>query len=172
MIAAYLLIYIPILLFVLAFLYETYLSFARLLWAPSYSRNHGYVDATWEVTNTLLVFGVVMLLMLFTRSIDVIASAIFLPTLLAGTFLLIRAACYIYIYYVKRGRKAGFVDWLFAFSHVAAAVCLVITVLQATIVLATKHPIANLQFLPYFWPGLIFVLALCAIPMLKLYNNR
>lgn len=170
MIGAYLLIYIPILLFVVAFLYETFLSLARL--RGPYSTKHGYVDATWEVTNTLLVFGVVMLLMLFTRSIDVIASAIFTSTLIAGTALLVRSACYLYIFYVKTSRKVGLVDWLFASSHLVAALALVVTVIEATIVLFTKHPIANLNFIPYFLPGLVFVLALCAIPLAKLYNSR
>ena len=170
MIQAYLLIFIPILLFVLAFLYETYLSFMRL--AQPKRGKYAYVDATWEVTNTLLVFGVVMLLMLFTKSIDTIASAIFTSTLLAGGALLVRAACYIYIFYVSRQKRIGAVDWLFALSHVFAALMLVITVLKATYILFTKHPEANLQFIPYFLPGLAFVLAMCAVPMLMLYKTK
>ena len=78
MTGVYLLIYVPILLFVLAFLYETYLSFARLF-NKSKGRG-GYVEATWEVTHTLLVFGVVMMLMLYTGVIDKISDAIFIPT--------------------------------------------------------------------------------------------
>ncbi len=166
----YLLIYLPILLFVLAFLYETYLSIARL--ANPNLPTRGYVDATWEVTNTLLVFGVVMLIMLFTQSLDVIASTIFMSTLLAGAALLVRAICYIYIFYIRTTNKIGFVDWLFVFSHLFAAVMLVITVIRATILLFTKHPTANLQFIPYFIPGLLFVLAICALPMLRLYKTR
>lgn len=170
MISVYLLIYIPILLFVLAFLYETWLSIIRLF-KPK-SGNHSYVDATWEVTNTLLVFGVVMLLMLFTKYIDLIAKEIFISTLLAGTALLVRAACYIYIFYVKQGKKIGLVDWVFALSHVFAAVFLVITVLQATMFLIAEKPQANMQFLPYFWPGLVFVLLICVVPAFSLYATR
>lgn len=171
MITVYLLIYIPILLFVLAFLYETYISLRRL-------RNHntgklsGYVDATWEVTNTLLVFGVVMLLMLYTKSIDTIASYIFTSTLLAGCALLIRAVTYIYIFYVRKSARVNWIDWLFAFSHVFAAGALVATVVSATYVLLTKQPEANLQFVPYFLPGLAFVLAMCALPLWHLYRER
>jgi cytochrome bd-type quinol oxidase subunit 2 len=170
MISVYLLIYIPILLFVLAFVYETWLSAIRLF-KPK-ATNFNYVDATWEVTNTLLVFGVVMLLMLFTKHIDMIAKEIFLSTLLAGFALLIRAVCYIYIFYVKPSNKIGPIDWLFALTHVAAAGLLVITVIKATLFLITEKPDANTQFLPFFWPGLIFVLALCAVPLLKLYATK
>lgn len=167
---AYALIYTPILLFVLAFLYETFLSFARLK-NPSSGRG-GYVDATWEVTHTLLIFGVVMLLMLFTKRIDDIASAIFLPTFLAATALVIRSICYIYIFYVRKKKTTGVIDWLFASSHVAAALLLVAVVLKATWFLLKEKPEANLQFIPAFLPGLILVLAVCAVPMLVLYRNK
>lgn len=170
MIGAYLLIYIPIVLFVLAFLYETFLSFARL--RNPKAANHPYVDATWEVTNTLLIFGVVMLLMLFTKSLDVIAASIFTSTLWAGAALLVRAACYLYIFYVKTAKRVGVVDWLFALSHVVAAGALVVTVVKATWLLFTKHPDANLQFIPYFIPGLVFVLGLCVLPMYRLYRTK
>jgi hypothetical protein len=168
MIWAYILIYLPILLFVVAFLYETYLSFARL---RGKSR-HRYVDATWEVTHTLLIFGVVMLLMLFTKSIDVISDAIFIPTFLAATALLIRAACYIQIFYVREKPNINWTDWTFAFSHVAAALLLVVVVIKSTWLLVTEHPEANLQFIPAFMPGLALVLAICAIPIYVIYSNK
>ena len=170
MLTVYLLIYIPILLFVVAFLVETYFSIARLF--NKKLAGSGYVDATWEVTNTLLIFGVVMLMMLFTSSIDQISKAIFVPTMLAGLFLIARAACYIYIFYIKTSRKIGAVDWVFAATHVLAALCLVVTVLQATILLVTKQPAANQQFVPYFLPGLAFVLAICSLPLVTLYSKR
>lgn len=168
MIGAYLLIYIPILLFVVAFLYETYLSFARLFKKTSLA----YTDATWEVTNTLLVFGIVMLIMLFTLDSKELASTIFLPALSAGTALLIRAALYIYVFYIQDGRKTGVLDWLFAWSHVVAALLLVITVIFATIFLFTKNPTANLEFIPYFIPGLVVVIAISIVPLVHMYRTR
>lgn len=170
MITAYMLIFAPIVLFVLAFLYETFLAFSRL--KNPKAGKYGYVDATWEVTNTLLVFGVVMLLMFFTKSIDVIAASIATPALLAGGALLVRAACYIYIFYVRTSKKMSWVDWLFALSHVAAAGLLVVVVAKATWLLFTEQPEANLQFIPVYIPGLIFVLAICAIPLVRLYTTK
>jgi cytochrome bd-type quinol oxidase subunit 2 len=167
----YALIYLPIVLFVAAFLYETFLSFMRIKYPKK--NIYTYVDATWEITNTLLVFGVVMLIMLFTQSLDVLAPMIFLSTLLAGLALIIRAACYIYIFYVKNDpRSIGVVDWLFALSHVVAALLLVVTVIQATLFLFTKHPVANDQFVPYFIPGLVVVMGLCIVPIARLYRTR
>lgn len=168
MIGAYLLIYIPILLFVLAFLYETYLSFARLFKKTSLS----YTDATWEVTNTLLVFGVVMLMMLFTQDIDRLGAAIFLPTLSAGFALLVRGSLYIYVFYIKQSKKIGLLDWLFALSHVVAALLLVLTVILASIFLLTQNPTANLEFIPYFIPGLVVVVAISLFPLVRMYRTR
>lgn len=170
MLWAYILIYVPILLFVLAFLYETYLSFMRLKGPKKEKR--GYVDATWEVTHTLLVFGVVMLLMLFTKSIDRIAEVIFISTFWAAVFLGLRGALYIYIFYVRKKPTINWMDWAFALSHVFAALLLVVTVLSASWLLITEKPEANLQFIPVFLPGLALILAVIALPIMSLYKNK
>lgn len=170
MLWAYVLIYLPILIFVLAFLYETYLSFVRLKY-PNRGKE-GYLSATWEITHTLLVFGVVMLLMLFTKSIDQIADAIFISTFWAAVFLGLRGALYIYIFYVRRVPTINLFDWAFAITHVAAAVLLVITVLQASWFIFTQQPEANLQFIPVFLPGLVLILGVIAVPILTLYKSK
>lgn len=170
MLWAYILIYLPILLFVLGFLYETYLSFVRLK-HPKKGKE-GYVSATWEITHTLLVFGVVMLLMLFTKSIDKISDAIFISTFWAAVFLGLRGALYIYIFYVRKKPTINWMDWSFALTHVIAAVLLVVTVISATWYLITEQPEANLQFIPVFLPGLLLILAVVAVPIMTLYKSK
>lgn len=170
MTAAVILFVVPVLLFVLAFLYETYISFRRL-YRPKSSR-YNYVSATWEVTHTLLVFAVVMLLMMFTDSIDGIADAIFLAAFIAAAALAIRAVLYIYIFYVRKQNKIDWADWMFAVLHPVAALFLVIVVIQSLWYLHTSHPAANSQFLPYFIPGLVSVIAICALPILALYKTK
>lgn len=166
---AYVLIYTPIVLFVVAFLYETLLSFLRL--RKGKGRSSGYVDATWEVTHTLLVFAIVMILMLFTKDIDRIADLIFLPTFLAATALAVRGACYLQIFYIRQKQRINWVDWVFALSHVVAAGLLVVVVGQVTWFLFTQHPTENSQFIPAFLPGLLLVLALCVVPLVTLYGS-
>lgn len=170
MILTYILFLVPLLVFVLLFLHETYLSFMRL-------KNHklgreGYVHATWEVTHTLLIFTVVVLLMMFTPYVEEMADAIFLSTLIAGLALTVRYIAYIQIFYVRTKQKRNWLDWTFAFSHVVAALFLVITVIKSLWFLISEKPEANEQFLPYFIPGLILVLAVCAIPILMLYKTK
>lgn len=170
MLLTYILFLLPLILFVAAFLYETWLSFRRLI-NPKAGKS-GYVNATWEVTHTLLIFTVVVLLMMFTPYIDQIADAIFLSTFIAGVALCVRAAAYTQIFYVRRKQTINWVDWIFALSHVVAALFLVITVIRALWFLYAHNPSPNEQFLPVYIPGLIVVLAICALPILTLYKQK
>lgn len=170
MIAALALFLIPTLLFVIGFLYETYLSFVRLK-NPKAGKS-GYLSATWEVTHTLLVFAVVMLLMMYTQVIDEISTAIFTATFIAAVALGLRAFFYIYIFYVRTSTKTSWIDWAFAFTHVVAALFLVIVVLQSVWYVVRNNPPVNSQFLPYFIPGLLVVLVLCIIPIVTLYKTK
>ena len=170
MTAALILFLVPTLLFVVAFLYETFISFRRL--KNPKAKGDGYVSATWEVTHTLLVAGVVMLVMMFTSVLDGLSSAIFVATFLAAVALGIRAVLYIYIFYVRNSKKRDWLDWSFAITHIFAAVLLVIVVLQALWFLYKNNPPANTQFLPYFIPGMIFILAICIVPIVVLYKTK
>lgn len=171
MIAALILFLTPVLLFVIAFLYETYLSFYRLKY-PRRGRD-GYVTTTWEFTHTLLVFAVVMLIMMFTTSLDSLASVLFWPVFIAATFLGIRAVCYIYIFYVRRNTaQIDWIDKVFAVTHVGAALFLVFAVGRALWWIHTTNPVPNSEFVPYFVPGLLLVLAVCAVPIGILYGTR
>lgn len=163
------LIYIPILLFVAGFLYETYLSFRRM---GNVKKGQGtYVDVTWEITHTLLVFGVVMMVMLFTKHIDRIAELILVPTFLAMLALFIRGACYMAIFYMQTAR-IKWLDWVFALSHVVAALLLVVVVLIFSTFLIVERPSANLQFIPAFLTGLVGILAITIVPIVVLYRYR
>ena len=170
MTAAVLLFLIPTLLFVVAFLYETYLSFRRIS-KPKAGRA-GYVTSTWEVTHTLLVTAVVMLIMMFTQDLIGLASAIFVSTFLAAIALGLRAVLYIYIFYVRKKPITNWVDWSFALCHILAAVFLVITVIEALWYIYQNNPPANTQFLPYFIPGIIIVIGVCLVPILVIYRSK
>lgn len=170
MILTYALFLLPLVLFVAAFLYETFLSFRRL--ANPKGGKSNYVNATWEVTHTLLIFSVVVLLMMFTPYIEQIAGAIFTSTLIAGVALCVRAAAYTQIFYGRKKQLINWVDWVFALSHVVAALFLVITVIKSLWFLYQNNPTPNQQFLPAFIPGLVLVLAICIVPIVMLYRTK
>lgn len=171
MAAALILFLVPVLLFVVAFLYETYLSFKRL--GNTKAGRTGYVSATWEITHTLLVAAVVMLVMMFTSSLEELSSAIFVATFIAAVALGVRAVLYIYIFYVRDNpKKTNWIDVVFALTHVVAAGFLVIVVAQALWFLYQNEPAANTQFLPYFVPGMIAVIILTIGPILFLYKVK
>jgi cytochrome bd-type quinol oxidase subunit 2 len=170
MLAAVLLFIVPTLIFVIAFLYETYVSFRRL--AKPKGGKGGYLSATWEITHTLLVFAVVMLVTMFTQSLDELSSAIFVATFLAASALGVRAVLYIYLFYVRKTSKINWIDWVFAITHVIAALLLVVVVIQALQFIYQNNPPVNSQFLPLFIPGLVVVLLVVALPALYLYKTK
>jgi predicted membrane channel-forming protein YqfA (hemolysin III family) len=78
-----------------------------------------------------------------------------------------------YIFYVRRNAaKTSWIDWVFALTHVVAALLLVVVVLQALAYLLQNNPPVNSQFFPVYLPGLFLVLAVCAVPILTLYRTR
>jgi len=170
MTVAVILFLVPTLLFVIAFLYETFLSFKRLK-NPKAGKT-GYVAATWEVTHTLLVAAVVMLVMMFTQVIDSLSSAIFTAKFLAAVALGVRAVLYVYIFYVRTSKKTNWIDWVFAVIHLVAALLLVVVVLQALWFLYKNNPPVNSEFVPVFIPGMIVVLLVCALPIFTLYKTK
>lgn len=171
MTSALILFLVPVALFVAAFMYETFLSFRRL-GNPRTSKT-GYVNATWEITHTLLVAAVVMLVMMFTSSLVDLSAAIFMATFIAAVALGIRATLYIYIFYVRaKPKKINWADWVFAISHVVAAAFLVVVVVQALWFIYKNNPPANTQFLPYFVPGMLVIIAVTAIPIFVLYKTK
>lgn len=170
MITALLLFLVPTLLFVLAFLAETYFSFKRIN-SPKDAKD-SYVAATWEVTHTLLVFAVVMLFMMFTSVIDKLAALLFVSAFVALLALTLRAVLYIYIFYGRKKRRSVALDWLFALTHVFAALSLVVVVLQAVDFILRTKPAVNTQFFPYVIPGLLGIIALCIIPFTFLYAGN
>jgi hypothetical protein len=171
MLTFYVVFLVPLLIFVVAFLYETWLSFKRLN-NPKNGRA-GYVTATWEVTHTLLVFSLIMLLMTFTQDLVRLADALFWPAFIAAGALGLRAVGYLYIFYVRSATKhANWIDWSFAVTHVVAAAFLVLTVVKALWFIWQNDPVANTQFFPAFIPGLILVLAVCIVPIATLYRTK
>ena len=167
---AKLLFLVPTGLYVAAFLYETYLSFARLDGRSAMKTS--YVHATWEVTHTLLIFALIVLFMLHTSTIDKIAEQIFVPALLAGAALAVRSVLYTYLFYARVHKGTDWSDVSFALSHVVSALFLVITAIKASDLLFNAGMPVNEQFLPWFVPGLVFVILICIVPITIIYKIK
>ena len=167
MLGALTLFLVPVGLYVLAFLYESYLSFRRLFKTVGSGRS--YVSVTWEVTHTLLVFALVMLLMMYSQVIDQLSTTIFNFAFLALGALTIRTCIYLYLFYVRKKQVIGLLDWLFAFSHIAVAGLVITTVYEAVHFVIVTRPPVNSQFLPFFIPGLLLVIAVTFLPIVWLY---
>ena len=160
---------IPVSIYVLLFIYETYLSFKKAL-RKDHKRN--YVEATWEMTHTLLIISLILLFVFYSRSLNELSSAIFAPIFIAGTLLLIRGILYTYIFYVVKKTYSKYLDWLFFFTHLFTLVILSIVTFKVIQFVINSHPIANTNFLPYFIPGEILTLALILGPMYFIYRIK
>ena len=172
MILAWIYILVPLVLFLAAFVLEAYMSFKRLAIVKPDSP---YMLHTWETSHTFLVVSVACFAAFFTSNLWELADAAFYGLFLAALFAGVRAMAYVYIFYVRDPAKRlvrNWIDWVYAICHVGMAAGVVVLLVQLLPVLFKTDLQANTQFLPWMWPGLILVLALCSIPVVSLYSSR
>ena len=159
---------IPIIIYVILFSYETYLSFLK---AISKSHRRNYVEVTWEMTHTLLIIGLILFFVFYSSNLDQIAKTLFSAAFIAGSFLVIRGILYTYIFYVNK-KESKTLNWSFFISHVGSLAFLTLVVIKAVQFVVNNHPIANSNLLPYFIPGEIITLALILGPMYFMYRIK
>ena len=156
--------------YLVAFSYETILSWRRLRRAAT--GRAGYVDATWEITHTLLVFGFTLFMITYSQALPDIAPVIFFPVLLTGVALALRAALYLYIFYIRSSRRRqGLVDYLFALAHLLIIGGLLTSVIAGTMKIQALNASPNLAYFGSLLPGLFVTLAICAWPLWRLYRR-
>lgn len=169
----YLFITLPIAGYMALFMYETYASFRRLA-VPASKGGTAYVHATWEVTHTFLIIGVTNFIWLFSDVAREVSRAVYWGLIVAGACFIIRATLYTYIFYVRPSahQRTGFLDWLFALSHIGILAGLIYTLSLAVLTLADTPYKINSQFVPWMWPGLVLLGALGLIPLYQLYRTK
>jgi cytochrome bd-type quinol oxidase subunit 2 len=169
MIEIWIYILTPLVLYLGAFLMEAYMSVKRL---GNHKGSGSYLDATWETTHTFLVVTVALFVAFFSQNLVDIAKASWLGLWVAAVGIGLRGAAYIYIFYVRRNQAVrSWVDYFFAGIHVLIVAGVGILLMQLVPVLFTIDLKPNTEFIPYMWPGLIFILVLCVPPLLSLYRS-
>ena len=170
---AYAFVLVPILAYLPFFFIETWASFKRI--GQKKPTSNEYLHITWEMTHTLLIVGVNYFIWLFASIIVDVGKAVYWGLISAGALFIVRAILYLHIFYgngVKNKLHNGLGDWLFAISHILIIGCLLYVVIRAFIVLYTNDYTVNTQFLPWMYPGLIGIVAICAIPLIRLYKIK
>lgn len=165
----YLFVLVPLVLYLPAFFYETMVAFRRLKVQRAGS---GYLHASWELTHTFLIVSVNYFIWLFADIIPKVGRQIYPWLMIAGAAFIVRAALYLYLFYFRASQKIDIVDQIFAWLHVAIIAGLLLIVEGVVIVLANNPYRVNTQFIPWMWPGLVLVLALCVGPVVKVYRAR
>lgn len=162
----------PLSLFLVAYLYETYISFRRLS-QPKKGRH--YVDATWEVTHTFLVVSVALFVGFFSSNLTEIAYVTFYPLFLTSVFVGIRTLAYIYIFVIRENKNQmtrSLVDSIFAFSHVGVIIGLLYLLAVLIPKILSIQLIPNTLFIPWMIPGAFAIIVICIIPLFNLYKTR
>lgn len=156
--------------YLLAFGYETVLSFWRLRRTPN--GRAGYVDATWEVTHTLIVYVFTLFMITYSSALPDLAPSLFWPVLLTGVFLLTRAGLYLYIFYIRPAkRRVGLADYGFALSHLLILVGLLIAFVVAVSHIIQLNATPNLAYFGPLLPGLAVTLLVSVWPLWRLYRQ-
>lgn len=170
---AYVFVLLPILAYLPFFFIETWVAFRRI--GRSGDNGGEYVHITWEMTHTLLIVGVNYFIWLFASIIVPIGAAVYWGLIIAGALFIVRAILYIYLFYnkdPKKGKHNTLADWAFAITHLLIIVSLLYVVIRAAIVMFTTDYTINTQFLPWMYPGLVLMVAICAVPLLQLYRTK
>lgn len=168
-VAFYSLMVVSVLLYVAAFLYETWTSVIRL----RKKRGSEFVHATWEITHTLLVVTLVAFLMTHSSLIVDIAKIAFIPLFIVVFAFIIRAALFLVLFYAKEGKaNIGWMDYLFAGTHIVILLGLVIAIIQVVWLLLTADYTVNTVSMNWYMAGLIGLLVVCSAPLIKLYRTK
>lgn len=170
---AYMFVLLPILAYLPFFFIETWVAFRRI--GNKGEKAGEYVHVTWEITHTLLIVGVNYFIWLFASVIVPVGAAVYWGLILAGALYIVRAILYIQLFYNsdnKSSKHNGLDDWAFAIVHLLIIFCLLYVVVRAAIVLITTEYTVNTQFLPWMYPGLIFMALICVVPFIRLYGHK
>lgn len=165
----YLFVLLPILAYLPLFGFETFVAFKRLGKNNKYAGE--YLHVTWEMTHTLLIVGVNYFIWLFASIIADVGKAVYWGLITAGALYIVRAILYLKLFYSNESKKNKLLGWLFAITHLLIVVCLLYVVIRAAIVMFTNQYTINTQFIPWMWPGLIFMVIICSVPIVQLYKT-
>jgi hypothetical protein len=170
MVLAWMFVLVPLVLFLVGFVVEAIGAFKRL---GSSKPDSNYLDKSWELTHTLLVVTVAVFVGLFSQNLVEIAKAAYLGIFTIATFVGVRTLCYIILFYIQPRNKTSHIsllDYVFAYSYIGIVLGLGLLLAQLVPKLLSIDLVANTQFIPFMWPGLIIVLIVGLLPALSLYK--
>ncbi len=167
----YSLILVPLVLYVVAFSFETYMSIKRLF-TKHYSQGAGYIHATWEVTHTLLVYSFIIFMTSHSEILPQLAPIIFLPVSIIAIGLMLRAALYLYLFYgqdTPRAPKLSHI--LFALCHIVPLAALAYVIKMVALYLWWSGFTPSTQYIWAVVIGFVVTVGFCVIPLTRLYSS-
>lgn len=161
---------IPLLFYIPMFAFETFVAFRRI--GKSNAHGGDYLHVTWESTHTFLILSLNYFVWLYSSAVIAVVRETFLSLLIFGASFIIRAAVYIFVFYIRPKTRSILMDRVFAWTHIIMGLSLLYTLFKATSVMLTGNYSATTTYMPYLAPGLIFMIPLVSLPIYFLYRSK
>jgi len=169
----YLFILTPLIVYVITFIYETYLAIMRVK-TGKLDQGQAFVMATWEISHTIFVYSVTVFIVSHADLLPIIAPQLLLPSSIFIIALIIRGTMYLSLFYndtpnVKHNRA-----WhaVFALTYIIGLLSAVWLIVIAVLGIITQGFVPNTDALIYTAAGFIPALLICGIPIFTIYRHQ
>jgi len=169
----YLFILTPLIVYVITFIYETYLAIMRVK-TGKLDRGQAFVMSTWEISHTIFVYAVTVFIVSHADLLPIIAPQLLLPSSIFIVALIIRGTMYLSLFYADSSSNKKHRLWhaLFALTYITGLLSAVWLIMIATVSIITQGFVPNTDALIYTAAGFIPALLICGIPIFVLYRHQ
>ena len=167
----YVLILLPVIAWLAAFGYETWLVLGRS-GSGNYSLGAAHNDASWEITHTFLVYAFTVFLISYADALIVLDRVLFLPACIFMISLIARGCLYLYLSYGERIKHIIFWYNLFALSYVVTIVSVFSGLVGVVVNLRLYAFTPSTDNIGIVAIGFVLTSALCAVPILTAFRQH
>ncbi len=167
----YALILIPVVCWLTAFGYETWIALGRAD-SADYSLGVPYVHASWEITHTLLVYAFTIFIISHADALPLLDRTLFLPVCVFMVSLIVRGCLYLYLFYGDIKHPKMIWHNLFAISHIIMLVAIILGALGTFFTLRLYSFSPNTDNLVIVAIGFVLTSALCFLPIYTAYQHK
>lgn len=166
----YILIITPIVAWLVAFGYETWLAMGRAQDGDlAFGKLH--TDASWEITHTLLVYAFTVFLISHAEALVVLDAVIFLPVCVFIVSLIARGCLYLYIAYSDPVRSPRIMSNLLALSYLISLGSIISGAIGVALNLRLYQFTPDTSNLAVVTFGLVLTSIFCAVPIWAAYRT-
>lgn len=167
----YTLILLPVIGWVAAFGYETWLALGRSE-SGDFHKGEAYMHASWEITHTLLVYAFTVFLISHADALSVLDRTLFLPVSAFMITLMVRGCLYMYLFYGEHIKHQQLWHNVFAITYVVSMVTIIAGAVGVLLTLVTFRVTPNTDHLPLITAGFFLTSFVCVLPIWSAYHQH